>query len=96
MQFYVIALLPDQFSFRPPNLEIENKEVTKLSNFDCTVPCIDFLSKVLSLSDINVGSLEYRYQFSDRVSDENECERNREDSPDDRGVPGGALVVELR
>ena len=51
---------------------------------------------MLSLSDINVGSLEYRYQFSDRVSDENECERNREDSPDDRGVPGGALVVELR
>ena len=51
---------------------------------------------MLSFGDIDVGSLEYRYQFSDRVSDEDECECNSEHSPDDRGVSGGALVVELR
>ena len=96
MKFYILALLSDQFTFRPPNLESENKEVTKFSDFGSSVPSIDFLSKVLSLGDINVGSLEYRYQFSDRVSDEDECECNSEDSPDDRGVAGSTLVVELR
>ena len=96
MQFNVLTLLPYQLIFRPPYLESKNKEVTQLSDFDSTVTSIDFLCKVLSLGYINVGSLEYRYQFSDRVSDEDECEGNSEDSPDDRGVSGGALVVELR
>ena len=96
MKFYVSTLLPDQFIFRPPNLESENKEVTQLSNFDSTVLSKDFLSNMLCRGDSNVGSLEYRYQFSDRVRDEDECECNSEDSPDDRGVSGSTLVVELR